>query len=149
MVVGPDDPASRALRGQARKTLQPLIGGGKTMQQPLDVLDLLRAIVSAVTDDSQTSHSLDLGGPEALSHRELVAKAAALHGNEIRVLPIPLVAMRMFAALMERTQKSPPITSAMLGVLQHDDRIDNRHALEVLGTELTPLDQTLSRYIGP
>jgi NADH dehydrogenase len=119
------------------------------MQQPLDVLDLLRAIVSAVTDDSQTSHSLDLGGPEALSHRELVAKAAALHGNEIRVLPIPLVAMRMFAALMECTQKSPPITSAMLGVLQHDDRIDNRHALEVLGTELTPLDQTLSRYIGP
>lgn len=149
MVIGPDDPASRALRAQATKRWQPLIAGGASFQQPLDVRDLLRAIVAALADDSQASHGLDFGGPEALRHRDLVAKAAALYGNQIRVLPIPLVAMRVFAALMERTQKSPPITSAMLGVLQHDDRIDNSEALQVLGTELTPLDETLARYIGP
>jgi NADH dehydrogenase len=149
MVVGPDDPASRALRAQATRRWQLLIAGGATIQQPLDVRDLLRAIVQAVEDGSPASHSLDLGGPIALRHRDLVAKAAALHGNQINVLPIPLVAMRVFAALMERSQKNPPITSAMLGVLQHDDRIDNRHALEVLGTKLTPLDDTLARYIGP
>ncbi len=149
MVIGPDDPASRALRAQATKNWQPLIAGGATIQQPLDVRDLLRAIAGAIEDDSQASHSLDLGGPEALRHRDLVSRVAALHDNHIRVLPIPLVVMRVFAALMERTQKHPPITSAMLGVLQHDDRIDNRRALQVLNTELTPLDDTLARYIGP
>jgi NADH dehydrogenase len=149
MVIGPDDPASRALRAQATKSWQPLIGGGATIQQPLDVRDLLGAIVGALADNSEASHGLDFGGPEALRHRDLVAKAAALYGNQIQVLPIPLVAMKVFATLMERTQKSPPITSAMLGVLQHDDRIDNSKALQVLGTKLTPLDDTLARYIGP
>lgn len=149
MVVGPDDPASRALRTQATRRWLPLIAGGATIQQPLDIRDLLSAVVASLDDESQTSHVLDLGGPEALSQRELVARAGKLYANHARILAIPLFAMRAFAALMERTQKNPPITNAMLGVLQHDDRIDNRAALETLGIELTPLDDTLARYIGP
>ncbi|MBW2295881.1 MAG: hypothetical protein JRG94_26870 [Deltaproteobacteria bacterium] len=149
MVVGPDDPASRALRAQATKTWQPLIAGGTTIQQPLDIRDLLSALVAAIGDQSRESHALDFGGPEALSHRELVARAAGLYTNEIRVFGIPLFVMRVVAALMERTQDDPPLTNAMLGVLQHDDRIDNRVALEVLRVELTSLDDTLARYIGP
>ena len=149
MVVGPDDPASRALRAQATKTWQPLIGGGTTIQQPLDIRDLLSALVAALGDQSRESRALDFGGPEALSHRELVARAAGLYTNEIRVFRIPLFVMRAVAALMERTQNDPPLTNAMLGVLQHDDRIDNRPALEVLRVELTSLDDTLARYIGP
>jgi len=151
MVVGPDDPATRALRGQARARLLPLIGGGHSIQQPLDVRDLQSAIVASLESDSRDSHFLDLGGAEALPHRDLVARAAALYGNSgsATVIPIPVALMRTIASLMERLQKNPPITPAMLGVLLHDDRIDNGPAKEILGIELTPLDETLKRYIGP
>ena len=37
----------------------------------------------------------------------------------------------------------------MLEVLQHDDDIDPGPALALLGIELTPLDDTLRRYVGP
>ena len=150
MVVGPDDPASRALRGQAQAGLLPLIGGGASIQQPLDVGDLLNAIMTSLAIESGDSHFLNLGGPEALTHRELIARAAQLFGKSgSQVIRIPVSLVRGLAALLERFQANPPITPAMLGVLEHDDRIDNGPALETLGLELTPLDETLKRYIGP
>jgi uncharacterized protein YbjT (DUF2867 family) len=149
MVVGPDDPASRALRAQAQAKLVPLVAGGRTLQQPIDVRDVLRAIVACLEAGRAESLILDLGGPESLAHRELVARAAALYGTSPRVLPVPLFLVRALAAAMERLSGSPPITPSMLGVLQHDDAVDSTPATEALGIELTPLDETLERYIGP
>ena len=149
MVVGPDDPASRALRAQAKKPSARLIGGGLTIQQPLDVQDLLSALVAAVEDESDASHTLDLGGPEALPHHALVRRVGKLHGNDIQVSSVPLAAVRAAAWTMNLIMKNPPITPAMLGVLQHDDKIDNSAVQNVLGIKLTPLDETLARYIGP
>ena len=36
----------------------------------------------------------------------------------------------------------------MLGVLEHDDRVDPRPACEALGIQLTPLDDTLRRVVS-
>ena len=47
------------------------------------------------------------------------------------------------AALLERISKDPPITRAMLGVLEHDDSIDPSAAARRLGLVLTSLAETL------
>jgi hypothetical protein len=44
----------------------------------------------------------------------------------------------------ERFAAEPPLTRAMLGVLEHDDRIDPSPALQRLGLALTPLAETLA-----
>jgi hypothetical protein len=36
----------------------------------------------------------------------------------------------------------------MLGVLEHDDRVDPEPARRALGIELTPLHETLHRCVG-
>jgi uncharacterized protein YbjT (DUF2867 family) len=149
MVVGPEDPASRALRAQAGRPSVSLVAGGTTLHQPIDIRDLLSAIVACLQDESGANHDFELGGPETLSHRDLVLRAAALHGNTPRIRTLPLFAAKLFAGIMERVSSNPPITPSMLGVLQHDDQIDSRHAVETLGLRLTPLDETLARYIGP
>ena len=120
-------------------------------EQPLDVGDLLNAIMASLDRESADSYFLNLGGAEALSHLDLIARAARLFGRDRagKVIPIPVPLMRAFASLLSRLLKSSPITPAMLGVLEHEDRIDNGPALENLGIELTPLDETLKRYIGP
>jgi NADH dehydrogenase len=148
MVLGPGDVASRALLGQARAGLLPLVGGGRTLQQPIDADDVIAAILACLAKPDLADQALDLGGPECLSHRALVERAAALLDRRPRVLPIPLIAMRTAAAIMERASASPPITRAMLEVLQHDDRVDARLACEKLGIQLRPLDQTLMRCVG-
>jgi len=149
MVLGPGDFASFSLRRQATSRVLPLPGGGRTLQQPIDSRDVIRAVCAALERPAPISGALDLGGPECLSHRRLVARAAALHGRSPTVLSVPLGLARAGVALLERLLAEPPMTAAMFDVLQHDDRIDTEAACKELDLELTPLDDTLRATVGP
>ena len=149
MVLGPDDFASASLCAQAQARFVPLVGGGRTLQQPIDSRDVVSAILAALDDGGTEMLSLDLCGPECLSHKSLLARAGALHGKSPWVVPIPLSAARLAAATLERLSDNPPITPAMLDILQHDDRMEGPPAGGALGINLTPLDETLRAYVGP
>jgi hypothetical protein len=62
-------------------------------------------------------------------------------------LPYALEHAMAFAA--EMLFPDPPLTRAMLGVLDHDDEIDPKPACDELGIQLTPLGETLLRCVGP
>jgi hypothetical protein len=64
-----------------------------------------------------------------------------------RVLALPRSLALAGAWLAERLLADPPVTRAMLGVLDHDDRIDPAEACRRLGITLTPLDETLRRCL--
>lgn len=149
MVLGPGDVAARALRGQALAPFVALPRGGATLEQPIDAEDVIAAILAVLDRPALAGRTIALAGPESLPHRELVARAAALHGRRPPVLPVPLGAVRLLAGLLERFSADPPLTRAMLGVLEHDDRIDPAPAAKELGITLTPLDTTLRRTVGP
>jgi uncharacterized protein YbjT (DUF2867 family) len=145
MVIGAGDPASQALRRQATSGRAALVRGGATREQPIAADDVVAAIVAALDRDGLTDVALDLAGPESLSHRDLVARAAAVLGREVTFRSVPLALARVFALLAETLLSEPPLTRAMLGVLEHDDDIDPRPACRALGIPLTPLDEALRR----
>jgi NADH dehydrogenase len=148
MVLGGDEPASRALRARARARVVPLVRGGASLEQPIDAGDVVEAILGALARPELGGRTLDLAGPESLSQRELVRRAAGLLGRPPPlVVPVPLAAARALAALAERVLADPPLTPAMLGVLDHDDRVDPAPACRALGVTLTPLDDTLRRCL--
>jgi len=149
MVLGPGDQASRALAGQARARLCPLVRGGATRQQPIFGGDVEAAILAGIARPGLDGAVLDLAGPESLPHRELVRRAARLLGTRPRIVPVPLALVRAAAFGMERTLGDPPLTRAMLEVLEHDDDVDPAPACRRLGLELTPLDETLRRCVVP
>jgi NADH dehydrogenase len=146
MVLGPGELAAEALRAQASAPFTFLVRGGASCEQPLDADDLMRAVLNALDDASDTHHAFDLAGPESLPHAELVARAAQLIGKSPRIVAIPYRLASLLSALVERLPE-PPITRAMLGVLEHDDRIDPAPACRALGIELTPLAETLRRSL--
>ena len=149
MVIGGNDAASRTLRNQARSHSVRLIGGGRTLQQPIDVRDVVRAILAACTAEPGRHLSLDAGGPECLSHRNLVLRAARLWNNKPKIRTMPTGVVRFGVSCLEKVLRSPPITRAMFDIIQHDDRVDTDAFCQKLGIELTPLDTTLSDHIGP
>jgi uncharacterized protein YbjT (DUF2867 family) len=149
MVLGGDDAASRSLRNQARAKSVRLVGGGQTLQQPIDSRDVVRAIRACSTDESIRNLVLDAGGPECLSHRDLVLRAARLWNNEPKIGSIPLSLARFGVRCLDKLLPNPPITLAMFDILQHDDRVDPDVFARELGIELTPLDQTLTDHVGP
>jgi uncharacterized protein YbjT (DUF2867 family) len=120
-----------------------LARGGATLEQPIDARDLVRALERAL-EASVERTALDLAGPESLPHRELVLRVAALLGHRPRIVPVPLAAVSALAFLLERLAAEPPLTRAMLGVLEHDDCIDPLPAARRLGLVLTPLADTLA-----
>jgi NADH dehydrogenase len=148
MVLGPGEIAAFALRSHVRAAFAPLVRGGAALEQPIDAEDVTAAIESALADPSGDDVVLDLAGPESLSHRELVRRAAELIAKRPRFLPIPLSVASLFARLAERFLDDPPLTPAMLGVLEQDDQIDPGPACARLGLTLTPLDETLRRCLA-
>ncbi len=144
MVLGEDDYAAIALRARARAKTATLVRGGASLEQPIYAGDVTEAIVRGLEAPGLDDVALDLAGPESLPHRALVARAAALLGGPPpRVIPVPRAVAFAGAWLAERLLSDPPVTRAMLGVLDHDDRIDPAEACRRLGIALTPLDEML------
>ena len=149
MVLGEGDIASHALRAQARARLAPLLRGGRSLEQPIYAGDVVEAIVRGVSQPGLDDVVLELAGPESLSRRALLERAARLYGKSPLVVPIPLGLNLGIALLLERLLANPPVTRAMLGVLNHDDDVDPAEPCRRLGLELTPLDEALRRCVGP
>lgn len=140
MVLGEGDYASAALNRNASKS-RAMTFRANSLEQPIYAGD----VVAAITAAAQLSGSARylLGGPESLSRRSLIARAAGLRGNTVKVISLPVGLGMMLARIFERFA-NPPVTRAMLGVLDHDDQIDSDEAIEALGITLTPLDTMLS-----
>lgn len=143
MVLGPGEIAAGALRAQASAPVTPLVRGGASLEQPIDTRDVVEAIHRSLADAPPGHLTLDLAGPESLSHRALVLRVAERLGTRPRIVPVPRAVAAAFAALAERLSDDPPVTTAMLGVLEHDDDVDPFPACRRLGLTLTPLDETL------
>jgi len=149
MVLGEDDHAAIALRARASARRAVLVRGGASVEQPIYAGDVTEAIARGLDAPGLDDVALDLAGPESLSHHALVARAAALLGAPApRVIPLPRTVAFAGAWLAERLLADPPVTPAMLGVLDQDDRIDPAPACARLGISLTPLDEALRRCLG-
>lgn len=147
MVLGEGDYAAGALARRARKGLN-LVLRAASLEQPIYAGDVINAVVSALDDQSDSEHVYELAGPESLARRTLIHRAATIAGRHTRVVSVPL-AMGMAAAwLLERLSANPPVTRAMLGVLDHDDRVNTEPAVTALRIRLTSLDETLRRTLG-
>ena len=149
MVIGEGDFVARTLRRQARARFVLLLRGGSGREQPIDGEDVVAAILAGLGFPGGGSLALDLAGPESLSRRELLERTARLWGSRPIAIPVPYALEHGFAFLAEKLLPDPPLTRAMLGVLDHDDEIDPKPACDALGIQLTPLGETLARCVGP
>jgi NADH dehydrogenase len=148
MVLGRGDVAARVLSLRASSAFVVLPRGGASLEQPIDVADVVEAILHALVAPGLEGAELDLAGPESLPRRELVRRAAAVLARPApRILSVPLPLVRLGAFLAETLFANPPLTPPMLGVLEHDDCVDPSDACRRLGLELTALDVTLRRCL--
>lgn len=148
MVLGEGDYASRALSQRARKGVSVQLRP-TSLEQPIYAGDVIEAIQCGIGDGLQNrSTVLDLAGPTSLSRRDLTKLAANVLGSSTRVVPLPLWVGLSLAWLLEKVSSNPPVSRAMLDLLDHDDQIDPQPALDRLGmASLTPLDKALQRCL--
>ncbi len=155
MVLGEGDYASGALAKRVRKGTC-FVLRGDSLEQPIYAGDVVNAMISRISHDQVETKPrrtpdcvmLDLAGEESLTRKELTLRAAAITGTHPRVVSVPMFLMMALAWVLEKTSSNPPVTRAMLGVLDHDDDVDIQPALSELGITLTSLDETLVKVLG-
>jgi uncharacterized protein YbjT (DUF2867 family) len=144
MVLGEGDYASAALQRNASKA-RAFTFRSSSLEQPIYAGDVVNAVRAAIKLD--TTQRLQLAGPESLTREALIQRAAASKGHQVQVISLPIGLGMSLAWLFERLW-NPPVTRAMLGVLDHDDAIDSEAAIKMLDVTLTPLDEMLAQVLG-
>ncbi len=122
----------------------PLIGGGKTMFQPIYVEDVVTVIVKVLEDPARTrGKTYVIGGPQYFSFTQVIdALLHAMHKSRVKAYaPAPLVGIG--AAVMEAVLPRPPLTSAAMTLFSFDNTTDLNSVERDFG--FTPMSFT--RYL--
>ena len=91
IVFGPEDQFFNRFAGLAQMSpFLPLIGGGKTMFQPVFVGDLAAAIAAAAAGMGNPGAVYEIGGPEVASFRQLLDKTQEWTGRRRAYLPLQI-----------------------------------------------------------
>ena len=147
IVLGEGAPNWRTLRKLSCLPLVPLFGGGSARVQPVDVIDVARALEWLVDSRSASGSVVELGGPEVLSFADFLARIRAACGRTgFPALPVPIapvrLALRMLAlALGERS----PLGPGQLAPFTNDGIAEPNPVFEMLRPDMLPLDDVLRR----
>ena len=148
LLLGRGTEGAAALRRHLTRSVAVMPGGGRALQQPLDVEDLARAALAAADPALGRGGVLDLVGPVSLSQRELLGRAARLAGRRVRVWPVPTSLVRLGLALRGRLA-GPGFSPDALEVITTDTRLDPAPAAAALGLGLTSLDEMIRHSLEP
>ena len=74
---------------------------GPVLMSPVHVEDVACAFVRAIDDASTEQRRIALGGPEVLSWTEMLRRIAAAAGKQKLVVPMPIPAMKLAAAMLD------------------------------------------------
>ncbi|HZT98167.1 MAG TPA: NAD(P)H-binding protein [Ktedonobacteraceae bacterium] len=126
VLFGKDAPFIKGLADLIRTApVLPLIGGGKTMFQPIYVEDVVTVIIKVLEDPARTnSHIYTIGGPGYYSFSQVFdILLKAMHKSRFKVYaPTPFVGIG--AAVMEAVLPKPPLTSAAMTLFTFDNITD-------------------------
>ena len=102
IVFGPEDQFTNRFAGLAKiSPFLPLIGGGTTRLQPVYVGDVAQAVAAAVDGKTRPGATYELGGPEILTMREIMAYILATIERKRMLLPLPFGLAKLQATVLQ------------------------------------------------
>jgi uncharacterized protein YbjT (DUF2867 family) len=113
-------------------------GAGRFRLSPVHVRDVAQAFVCALLSPATIGQTLCLGGPEALSWREIIERLAAVRGRRKLTVPVPALSITTAATLLDRFEDFP-ITRDQLRMLMEGNTCAPT-ALHSLGIDPVPFD---------
>lgn len=125
----------------------PLIGGGKTLFQPVYVGDIARAVVAVIKNRNSRGRVYELGGPDVVSFKEIYQLLAEYTGRKRLLLSIPFGLAKIQAFFMALMPK-PLLTRDQVESLKTDNVV-SKDALTFkdLTIDATPMKAVLPRYL--
>jgi NADH dehydrogenase len=149
VMFGPGDALFGAIAAlAARLPALPLIGGGRTRLQPVDVRDVAEAVARIVVDPGTAGRTYELAGPRIYTFRELVELALRASGRRRILLTLPFPTADLMARLFELSPW-PLLTTGQVDLLRKDNVASGSFpGLADLGITPTEPEEIVPTYIG-
>jgi len=122
-----------------------LLGGGAYTMRPLDVNDLSEAILAICRKRPAVVGVHELVGPEPITYRALVERAARTAGVSVSLGTMPIVWAKLGAWMRSRL-KEGGVNPTVIDVITMNEVVEKNADAE-LGITLTPLDETLKKFL--
>jgi uncharacterized protein YbjT (DUF2867 family) len=148
IIFGPEDGFFNKFAALARFfPALPLIGGGKTLFQPVFVGDIASAIVTALDSEAARGRTYELGGPGIYSFRQLMEIVLRETGRKRLLLPLPF-ALAMWKAFFLQLLPNPLLTPDQVRMLKSDNVVSpTAPGLADLGIVPTSVEAVVPSYL--
>lgn len=152
VVFGPEDDFFNRFAALARfAPALPLIGGGATRFQPVFVGDVAEAIALAVDGSARDGMAYELGGPDVMTFRELMAFTLATIERRRPLVPLPFWLAELQASVLQFMPK-PLLTPDQVRLLRRDNVVSAEaqregRTLEGLGIDPTGMAAVVPSYL--
>jgi NADH dehydrogenase len=152
IMFGPEDHFFNRFAGMARiSPALPLIGGGKTLFQPVFAGDVAKAIVDAVEGHARPGTVYELGGPEVHSFRDCMKIMLEVIGRRRLLVPLPWGLASAMGAVLQYLPGTV-LTTDQVRQLRVDNVVSeaavaDKRTIRSFGIEPTTLEAVLPSYL--
>jgi NADH dehydrogenase len=148
VVFGPDDGFFNRFADLAAKApAMPLIGGARTLFQPVYVDDVAAAVLAVLGQSKAAGKTYELGGPDVVSLRKVMTIVMEQTQRQRPFVPLPFWLARVQARFLELLP-NPPLTRDQVTLLQSDNVVaEDALTLADLGIEATSFWSVLPTYL--
>jgi NADH dehydrogenase len=146
MVFGQGSPILESLTKLAMLPFVLVPGTGRARVQPVAVDDVVRAIISILSEDRFDAETLEVGGPEILSMESLLKRIRTSRtGQPGRALRVPLGLIQAPLLVAERLglRAMLPATSGQLSSFRHDGTVNSSQRPDAIAPARSTLDSLL------
>ncbi len=150
IIFGPED---RFINFFLKFPVIVLPGGGRGRFQPIFVDDLARIVLLSLTTPESRNATLDAGGPQQLTYREMMTIALKVSNQRKPMAPAPMAFMKLLAILHDPFQRIylplALFTHEQYLMMQEDNVGDNALLLKTFpNLQLTTLEEGLRTYLS-
>ncbi len=147
VVFGPEDQFFNRFAGMARMLPFMPVVAGETKFQPVYVGDVADAVMAALDRADAAGRVFELGGPRALSMRDILGYILKETGRDRRLVNMPICVLRMQASVLEKLP-GRLLTRDQLKLLARDNVVTpGSPGLAELGLVPTPIELVVPTYL--
>jgi NADH dehydrogenase len=150
LVMGSGSPTWRSLSTIGRLSIVPLPDAGRVQLQPIDVIDLARAIELVLSEDRFDGEALDVGGPSPVSLADFMRLVhSSFCGKQPRFINFPLKPLRATLAFMEPILGQVlPVTAGQLALFANDSTSSSNWLHERLKASMRSTAETITTLVA-
>ena len=148
VIFGKGDNFINLFAGMLKLGIVPLIGGGKTLFQPVFVGDVATATLKILQDKTLTGEVYELAGDEVLSMRNILDLIAKTTNHQPTYIPIPFWIANIMGRVLSLLP-SPPLTGDQVRLLKFDN-IKDKYTLGLDDLSIKPhkIANVIAGYLG-